>query len=428
MSVKRRRKFKRPVISRLTLAWAGAASVCLMIAGAALYPTFTGTAADRISLSVEGVETMARADSNNSLNTIPSAGGLRLAAPGAPDLAAPGLREEPAGPIITTLNRADDEAGTLTADILDYPVEFDPAEDGLIDPGEVVITIAGGDLRVTPVSAASITPIRQAVPDPDPALLRASPFGKIPTVSKDGRRALHFYRNAYEGANGRPQVALIVGGLGLDKPLTERAIDDLPAEVSLGFAPYAKDLEFWTSKARAAGHEVLIELPMESYGGDPAALGTAGLLSSRTPEENLQRLDWLLSRFGGYFAATNYLGGKFSADSNALTPVLSRLREAGVGYIDDTGAAGALASRTGTIISSVSTIIPPAPDDSARRNIRRELKSLATLARKDGTALGKTYAYAVTIDEIVDWAEQLEDEGLSLAPASVTLPSRYATR
>ena len=127
------------------------------------------------------------------------------------------------------------------------------------------------------------------------------------------------------GGDGSPTVSLIVGGLGLNKALTERAIDDLPAEISLAFAPYAKDLDFWTEKARNAGHEVLIELPMENYSGDPTALGAAGLLTSRTPAENLQRLDWLMSRFGGYFAATNYQGGKFAANDEAMAPILARL-------------------------------------------------------------------------------------------------------
>jgi polysaccharide deacetylase 2 family uncharacterized protein YibQ len=270
--------------------------------------------------------------------------------------------------------------------------------------------------------------VARAVADPDPALLRDTPFGKIPKPANDGRLAMNFYRGRFDGGDNSPRVALIVGGLGLNKALTERAIDELPPEVSLAFAPYATELAFWTKKARKAGHEVLIELPMETYSGDPSALGAAGLLTSRTPSENLQRLDWLMSRFSGYFAATNYLGGKFAADPKAMAPVLTRLREAGVAYVDDTGAAKTIAERNGAAVATVTRVIPPAPDDTARRSVRRALDSLEKSAERDGAALGKTYAYAATIEEISKWTSGLEEKGLTLAPASSALPSRYASR
>jgi len=225
-----------------------------------------------------------------------------------------------------------------------------------------------------------------------------------------------------------PRVAVIVGGLGLNSAITERAIDDLPAEVSLSFAPYAKNLEFWTEKARRAGHEVLIELPMEGYGPNSHALGAAALLSDRTTQENLQRLDWLMSRFGGYVAATNYMGAKFTADEAAISPVLAKLKEAGLGYIDDTGAAGRVGERFGLPMASVSRMIPAAADDNAITGVQRELAILEQMAERDGVAIGKTYAYAATIDEIAAWSRLLDKKGIEHAPASALLRSRAATR
>ncbi len=364
---------------------------------------------------MDGVEVMARQEPAAPAR----AGGLRLAAPGVDE-------EFPKDP------ETGDE--TETVDVLAYPDEFDvpetPPDDVMpFDPDDVVITIAGSGQRVTSVTTASATkPRARPIPDADPALLRSTPFGKIPKPANDGRLALNYYRASFDGGDGAPQVALIVSGLGLNKSITERAIDNLPPEISLAFAPYAEDLPFWTEKARNAGHEVLIELPMETYRGEPSALGAAGLLTSRTPEENLQRLDWLMSRFGGYFAATNYLGGKFAADPKSMAPVLTRLREAGVAYVDDTGAAQSIARRSGTAVAAVTRVIPPAPNDAARASVRRALDGLEASARRDGKALGKTFAHAATIDEIESWAQSLEKKGLTLAPASSALPSRYASR
>ncbi len=417
MTTMLRRKFRRPVLSRLTIAWSSALFAAAAITGAVLAPSLIGAGDARISLPVDGIELMARPVEPQP-ETDETTGGLRLAAPG--------FKEPP------TLTVGGPDESEDIADILAYPDEFpgDPDLGEPLNPNDIVITIAGGNRPATTPSAASLTaaPRFRPVPNPDPDLLRDTPFGKIPKPAGDGRVAMHYYRNGFDGGDGAPTVSLIVGGLGLNKALTERAIDDLPPEVSLAFAPYAKDLDFWTEKARKSGHEVLIELPMETYSGDPSALGAAGLLTSRSASENLQRLDWLMSRFGGYFAATNYLGGKFAADDTAMAPILSRLTEAGVGYVDDTGRASALSKRTGAAVASVTRILPPAPDDSARLRIKRELANLETLAKRDGAILAKAYAFPATIDEIAAWAEALEKKEVLLAPASSALPHRRASR
>ncbi len=414
MAARVRRKFRAPVLSRLTLAWSGALFAAAAMVVAAFAPALMGVNETRISLPVEGVEMLART-AEAPPETDRATGGLRLAAPG--------FKEPPA---------TDFDVAEIGGDLdrLDYPDDFDiGAGPATLDPDDIVITIAGANRPAASATAASLTPLRaRPVPNPDPDLLRDTPFGKIPKPAPDGRTAMHYYRNGFDGGDGAPTVSLILGGLGLNKALTERAIDELPAEVSLAFAPYAKDLDFWTEKARKAGHEVLIELPMENYSGDPSALGAAGLLTSRTPAENLQRLDWLMSRFSGYFAATNYQGGKFAADDEAMGPILSRLREAGVGYVDDTGAAGALTQQTGAAVASVARVLPPAPDDSARQRIKRELTALEKLAQRDGATLAKAYAFSATIDEIAEWSGSLEKKGVALAPASSALPQRRASR
>jgi|GEM_PF-1970463 len=418
MAAKVRRKFRAPVFSRLTLAWGGAFVIASAIVAAAFAPMIVGGDGERISLAVEGVELMARAPEPQP-ETDETTGGLRLAAPG--------FKEPPS----TQFNLAESDE---PLDRLPYPEDFAAADDAPVldeplDPDDIVITIAGGSRPALSATAAALTPVRaRPVPNPDPDLLRDTPFGKIPKPASDGRTAMHYYRNGFDGGDGSPTVSLILGGLGLNKALTERAIDELPAEISLSFAPYAKDLDFWTEKARRAGHEVLIELPMENYSGDATALGAAGLLTSRTPAENLQRLDWLMSRFGGYFAATNYQGGKFAADDAAMAPILERLREAGVGYVDDTGAASALSRRTGAAVASVTRVLPAAPDDSARQRITRELEALEKLAARDGAALAKAYAFSATIEEIAAWTETLKKKDVALAPASAALPHRHASR
>ncbi len=420
---------KAPVLSRLAWAWLGSVALFAGAGGAIFYFAQSGEGPGRIALPVNGIELFARAPTP---------------APGTEErIAAPALREAPSGgPQLAEMNPSAETEETEDGLVLIYPGENDlyaenenellyeeefpegEYDDVAYSADDVIITIPGA--KAKPVVAASLTRAVTPIPDPDSALLRSTALGKAPRIAPDGRKAVSYYARSFDGPRTKPRVAVIVGGLGLNTAVTERAIDDLPPEVSLSFAPYAKNLDFWTKKARDAGHEVLIELPMEGYGANAEALGAAALLTSRGAEENLQRLDWLMSRFGGYFAATNYMGAKFSADAAAMAPVLEKLRVAGVGYVDDTGAAARAAG--GLPLATVTRMIPAAADDADRRSVRRELAALEQIAERDGMALGKTYAYAATIDEIADWAKTLEKKGVAHAPASALLRTAAPTR
>lgn len=410
--MQRRRRLKAPVLGRLTWAWLGASLGFVSLCAAVFVSSNGGHGVNRIALPIDHLEIFARNE-------------------------APQREERIAAPIKTvpSADAPDDGEDAENGLVLIYPGENDmlagleddmPYDDEPFSADDVVITITGGKKPATSATTASLTPVVRAIPDADEALLRSTPLGRTPRISPDGRKPVSYYSRIYEGGRSKPRVAIVVGGLGLNAAVTERAIDELPPEISLSFAPYAKNLDFWTRKARQAGHEVLIELPMEGYGANTQALGAAALLTSRSAEENMQRLDWLMSRFGAYFAATNYLGAKFSADEAAIAPVLAKLKEAGVGYIDDTGAAARVAG--GLPIATVSRMIPAAADDADLRAVQRELAMLEQIATRDGFALGKTYAYAATIDEIAIWSKSLEQKGLIAAPASALLRANAASR
>ena len=52
-----------------------------------------------------------------------------------------------------------------------------------------------------------------------------------------------------------------------------------------------------------------------------------------------------MARFTGYIGVTNYLGGKFSADTRAFSPVLAEIATRGLVYLDDGSSPRSLAAR-----------------------------------------------------------------------------------
>ena len=65
--------------------------------------------------------------------------------------------------------------------------------------------------------------------------------------------------------------------------------------------------------------------PFDYPDNDP---GPQTLLTSVTPEQNVDRLQWLMSRLQGYVGIVSYMGARFTATEQALSPVLQRDRQA----------------------------------------------------------------------------------------------------
>ena len=152
----------------------------------------------------------------------------------------------------------------------------------------------------------------------DPALIENSPLGPLPRVADDGCKPMTAY--AVPAAAGKFRIAIVVSGLGISAKATSAALASLPASVTLGFAPYAGDVQHWVTQARQFGHEVLLEVPMEPFDFPDCDPGPYTLRVGSMSSVNAERLNWALTRFTGYAGVTNLLGDRLLSDSEALAP------------------------------------------------------------------------------------------------------------
>ncbi|MEM1104271.1 MAG: divergent polysaccharide deacetylase family protein [Pseudomonadota bacterium] len=263
----------------------------------------------------------------------------------------------------------------------------------------------------------------------DPTLVRETDVGPLPHIAEDGRRASKTYARPFDPADGRPRVALIVSGLGLSQATTAKAIRDLPADVTLSFVPYAKNLPTWSREARAAGHEVMLELPMEPFDYPANDPGPYTLLTGNSRAVNAERLDWLMSRFSGYFAAINYLGGKFTSSNTSLKQVMETLEARGVAYIDDGFSQQTVLKSVQANVEGEWGVVDRVIDARlSEKAIDEKLLELEALAIQNGAALGKGSAYPVTIDHIASWVDEISERGYVLAPASAVIETQRFRR
>jgi polysaccharide deacetylase 2 family uncharacterized protein YibQ len=254
----------------------------------------------------------------------------------------------------------------------------------------------------------------------DPALIEASPLGPLPRIADDGRKPMDAYAAPPPGvAAGKYRIAILVSGLGISARATAAALAGLPPGVSLGFAPYANDVQHWLNEARQFGHEALLEVPMEPFDFPDSDPGPHTLRSGAGQGPNLQRLAWILSRVTGYAGVTNLLGQRFLSDSASLSPVLAALNRRGLYFYDNGDANRSAASRaardTGTAFARAEVRLDAIP---SAQEIDRQLSALEAAARAHGSAAGSGFLYPVTVDRLAVWAKTLAGRGFVLVPVS----------
>ncbi|HVY52210.1 MAG TPA: divergent polysaccharide deacetylase family protein [Devosia sp.] len=259
-----------------------------------------------------------------------------------------------------------------------------------------------------------------------PDLLEESEHGAIPRMSATGQTPFEAYSQPAaatpDTAGGKPLIAIIVTGLGLNAAGTNAAIQNLPAAVTLAFAPYGKGLSAEASTARATGHELLLEVPLEPFDYPESDPGPDTLLTGQAPRDNLSKLFTVMGKFGGYVGLINHMGARFTASTVDFGPVMEELGSRGLGYVDDGSSnrsvAPQLAAANAVAFGKADMMLDAQP---ARQPILDQLKALEELAQQKGSAIGVISALPVSLETLGEWARTAADRGITLVPVSALM-------
>jgi polysaccharide deacetylase 2 family uncharacterized protein YibQ/xanthosine utilization system XapX-like protein len=291
-------------------------------------------------------------------------------------------------------------------------------------PGSKTITIIDGSSGthlnvIVPGKSSDLAPKTPV----DQRLLELTSHGAVPKIAADGARPFTLYahpRKLPADKTNAPRIAIIVGGLGISATGTADALSKLPAPVTLAFAPYGADLDKLAERARVENHEVLLQAPMEPFDYPDNDPGPQTLLTSLTPDQNIDRLHWQMSRFQGYVGIVSYMGARFTASESSLAPVLRDTAKRGLIYVDDGASsrsvAGQIAASHNLPFAKTDVVIDAVPTPV---EIDRALARLEVMARDRGTAVGLANALPGTISHIAEWAKKVEARGFVLVPITM---------
>jgi len=331
------------------------------------------------------------------------------------------------------------ELATASTSLAGEPEEVSEEESAAAENVEAVIDQSAAEIKIFDQAAPErqeyqdeaivfIAPSRPLANAPIADVTETTDAGPLPRISEEGRKPFNVYAQATPlsvSSSGRPKIAIMLGGMGLNAKLTEKAVDALPGDVTLGFAPYGENLQEQVNRARAEGHEIMLQVPMEPVGFPATNPGPKTLMSDASPQENVAALRWHMSRFAGYSGITNYMGARLLVSEEALRPVLAEVRERGLVYLED---ATVNVSVSPKVVEQVRLPMQRAQmvidADPTAPAIAEALERLEQEAIRNGSAIATGSGLEVTIETVAEWAKTLQEKGILLVPLSAAYKGR----
>ena len=290
-------------------------------------------------------------------------------------------------------------------------------EETLTDDGNVVRKYSPGNREGTGpliIEANRIGQDARTAAFPNDDLLEDTSDGKIPIIGLDGTRPMDQYARPWSGARGT-RIAIVVGGLGLSQTGTQRAIRELPGEVTLAFAASGNSLSRWMQEARRDGHEILLQIPLEPFDYPANDPGLYTLRTDFNETKNLAELHRAMAQTTNYTGVVNFMGGRFLSDADALEPVIRDVASRGLLFLDDGSSAQALSGTLAGAVEAPHAFADLQLDaDLSREAVLKKLDELERVARRNGTAIGMASAFDESVDAIREWCEEASTRGIEI--------------
>ena len=297
------------------------------------------------------------------------------------------------------------------------PSALTPPETGDLGPGQGVV-----------VEAVARTAYSSVPDQPRPERLRAEPLEnlqeKVEGIDKPlpkaagSERPMSSYARPSDVGSDMPRIAIVMTDIGLSRAAGIGAVGKIPAEVTIAVDPYAKDIDDWVVRARLSGHEVLLELPMESERFPMSDAGPLALNSGIQTEQNMRRLRQVMSRTSVYVGLVAVMGSKFNRADGQLRPLLTEIRDRGLLFVDGSEGRSA-APRIAVEIDLPRAVVDVVLDDDPTAGaVAFNLARLEAVARQNGVAVGLARPYPSTVQRLALWAATLADKGIALVPVT----------
>ena len=266
--------------------------------------------------------------------------------------------------------------------------------------------------RSAPQAVAPVRPLRPpaAVPEPRGGPRRGEPRQGPQAPEPPARPAAYMVAIVFDDAGGS------VGDV--------EEIIAIGRSVAVAVLPGLTHSTEVARRARAAGLEVLLHLPVEPH-DDAKAMGPGGVMVAMSDAEIQSTVRAGLASMPGAVGVNNHMGSKGTADRRVVRAILEVVRDQQLFFLD---------SRT-----TVDTVVEPVAAElgvpAGRRllfldnqedeeAIRQQVRRLIALARERGAAIAIGHAQRITARVVASMLAELDREGVAIVPVSTLVRAR----
>ncbi len=283
-----------------------------------------------------------------------------------------------------------------------------------------------------------------AAPPPDGQVLNAlqrrlsklSEDLRLESLQQAGRLEIYYRREllfvvdfkplkVVEIPKTKPRIAIIMDDLGHELR-SAKVLIEMKMPVTFAILPYTSEAGSVARLARQNGIEALLHIPMEPRGYPAVDPGPSALLQTMNAGQLKSQLETWLDDMPNVVGGNNHMGSRLTEQRGAMSVVLETLQERGLFFVD---------SRTSEISVAVSEAhrigIPVASRDVFLDNVRdvqaiaKEIRKLAGVARRRGSAIGICHPYPETLKALRQEAGMLREQGIEVVPVSQLVSRRH---
>jgi len=178
---------------------------------------------------------------------------------------------------------------------------------------------------------------------------------------------------------------------------------------------YSKEVAL---RARAGNVEVFLHLPLEADNSG-RRLGPGAISTNMTDEEIAAVVSADLAAVPGASGVNNHMGSRGTADTRVMRSVLRVVKDHGLIFVDSMtstrSVAGSMADEMGIPTARRHVFLDNENEPPA---IRAQLRSLMSIARRRGSAVGIGHATRLTPKILAQMLPEFDRLGIELVPVS----------
>ena len=147
--------------------------------------------------------------------------------------------------------------------------------------------------------------------------------------------------------------------------------------------------------------------------------GPNALMLANSQQENVKRLNWVLSRATGYVGVINLMGSRFTAEKQSLKPITQQLKDRGLMILDTRVGPHSTFASAAQEVGIPYTAVDIVPDAEPNRGaIDHRLEKLLELAMAGKRAVAVVRPLPITMLRLTRWIKRLDPGKVVLVPIS----------